>query len=205
MCYGGSGIFRPLSFAMMKDYTPLIVFALALLIILRRSGRSRRVRVRNAWLFPAFGLLSAGSTLANEPFPSFVAILILVLASAAGLAAGWFRALHVELSLDSETGDITSKATPIGTYLIIAFMAVRLGLGYAFNGQPGAGLPHGPPMIGAPKHGVDLFRLADAALLFSTFMSVAQRFEIWRRAQPLLAQHRAAKAAKESVMPGPGS
>ena len=189
----------------MKDYTPLIIFALALLIILRRSGRSRRVRVRSAWLFPLFGLLSAASTLANEPFPSFVAIVILVLASAAGIGAGWFRALHVELALDSETGNITSKATPIGTYLIIGFMALRLGLGYAFNGQPGAGLPHGPPMIGAPKHGVDLFRLADAALLFSTFMSAAQRLEIWRRAQPLLAQYRAAKAAKEAAASGHGS
>jgi hypothetical protein len=188
----------------MKDYTPLIIFALALLVILRRSGRSRRVRMRNAWLFPAFGLLSAGSTLANEPFPSLLAIAILIVASAAGIAAGWFRALHVELALDSETGDITSKATPIGTYLIVGFMALRLGLGYAFNGQPGAGLPHGPPMIGAPKHGVDLFRLADAALLFSTFMSVAQRFEIWRRAQPLLAQYRAEKAAKEAAAPGSG-
>jgi hypothetical protein len=178
----------------MKDYTPLIIFALALLIILRRSGRSRRVRVRSAWLFPLFGLLSAGSTLANEPFPSLVAITILVVASAAGVAAGWFRALHVELALDSETGNITSKATPIGTYLIVVFMGLRLGLGYAFNGAPGAGLPHGPPMIGAPKHGVDLFRLADAALLFSTFMSVAQRLEVWRRAQPLLAQDRSAKA-----------
>ena len=189
----------------MKDYTPLIIFALALLIILRRSGRSQRVRVNRAWLLPAFGLLSAWSTLSNEPFPSLVAILILVLASAAGVAAGWFRALHVELALDSETGNITSKATPIGTYLIVVFMALRLGLGYAFNGQPGAGLPHGPPMIGAPKHGVDLFRLADAALLFSTFMSAAQRLEIWRRAQPLLAQYRAARAAKEPATPGTGS
>jgi len=190
---------------MSKEFAPLIIFAIVLLVILRRQGRSRRVRTRNAWIFPAFGLLSAASTLANEPFPSLVAIAVLVVASAAGIAAGWFRALHVELALDAETGNITSKATPIGTYLIVAFMALRLALGYLFNGTPGAGLPYGPPMIGAPKHGVDLLRLADAALLFSTFMSVAQRFEIWRRAQPLLAEYRATKAAKEATAPGPGS
>jgi hypothetical protein len=179
---------------MSKDFSPLIIFAIALLVVLRRSGRAQRVRTGRAWLLPAIGLLAAANTLAKEPFPSFVAILILIVASAVGVAAGWFRALHVELALDEKTGDITSKATPIGTYLIIGFMALRIGLGYAFNGAPGAGLPHGPPMIGAPRHGVDLFRLADAALLFSTFMSAAQRLEILRRAQPLLAQYRAAKA-----------
>lgn len=177
---------------MPRDFTPLIIFAVALLVVLRRSGRAQRVKMGRAWVLPAIGLLSAWNTLSGEPFPSLVAILILVAGSALGIAAGWFRALHVELTVDPETGEVMSKATPIGTYLIIGFMALRILLGYAFHGAPGTGVPHAPS-IGAAKHGVDLFRLADAALLFSTFMSATQRLEIFRRARPLLAQHRAAK------------
>jgi hypothetical protein len=37
-----------------------------------------------------------------------------------------------------------------------------------------------------PQHGVDLFRLADAALIFSAAMTIAQRLEVFRRAHLLL-------------------
>lgn len=180
---------------MPKDFTPLFIFAVALLVVLRRSGRAQRVNMGRAWVLPAIGLLSVWNTLSKESFPSAVAILILVAGSALGIAAGWFRALHVELTVNPETGEVMSKATPIGTYLIIGFMALRILLGYAFHGTPGGGYGHAPPSIGAAKHGVDLFRLADAALLFSTFMSATQRLEIFRRARPILAQHVAQKNA----------
>ncbi len=57
------------------------------------------------------------------------------------------------------------------------------------------------PHAAGSTHGVDLFRLTDAALIFSTLMMIAQRIEIWRRAQPLLAEYRAAKAAKDTATP----
>jgi hypothetical protein len=104
---------------------------------------------------------------------------------AVGIGAGYFRALHLELTID-ENGKVFSKATPIGTYLIAGFFLLRFGIDYEING----GWRPGPPRFVNPMaNGVDLLRLADAALIFTTAMMVSQRAEIWRRAQGLLGGH----------------
>src|SRR5215472_7819288 len=163
------------------NYLPLVI---ALLIVLRRSGRAKKVRVGRAWLTPILAILGVWATLSREPLPGGVALAILVGAAAIGIGAGYYRALHIELSLDPETGQILSKATPFGTILIAVFLVIRFGLDYAVNG----GWRPGPPrfVMSPAQHGVDLFRLADAALLFSTGMMLGQRVEILRRAQALL-------------------
>jgi hypothetical protein len=181
---------------MLKEIAPYIAPAIILLIVLRRAGRAQRLRIGNMWLIPTLAVLAAASTLAREPFPSVVAIALFVVAILVGGGLGYFRALHIELSLNKESGQITSQATPIGTYLIVAIMAVRLGLEFLVKGHVGAEDVVGSPHIPRPAHGVDLFRLADAALLFSAAMVIAQRVEIWRRARPLLAEYRAHKAAQ---------
>jgi len=163
------------------NYLPLVI---ALLIVLRRSGRAKKVRVERAWLTPILAILGVWATLSREPLPGGVALAILVGAAAIGIGAGYYRALHIELSLDPETGQVMSKATPFGTILIAVFLVMRFGLDYAFNG----GWQPGPPrfVMPPPQHGVDVLRLADAALIFSTAMTIAQRVEILRRAHTLL-------------------
>jgi hypothetical protein len=184
---------------MLKEIGPYIAPLVILLIVLRRAGQARRLRTTNMWLIPGLAVLATGTTLSSEPFPSLVAIGLFVLAAAAGAGAGYFRALHIELSLNKENGQITSQATQIGTLLVVGFMALRFAMEYLMKGHAGAGdmigAPHGP----RAAHGVDLFRLADAALIFSTAMMIAQRVEIWRRAQPLLAEYRAHKADEKGA------
>jgi hypothetical protein len=145
------------------------------------------------WLTPIIASLATASTLAREPFPSLVALVIFLLAAAAGAGAGYFRALHIELTLDPETGNVSSKATPVGSALVVVFLVLRLGMEYFLEG----GVPHhgfaARAMAGPAAHGVDLFRLADAGVIFSTMMTVAQRFEIWRRAAPMVAAHKASR------------
>ena len=174
----------------LSNYLPLVI---ALLIVLRRSGRAQKVRVERMWVTPVLSLFGIWSTLVREPFPGAVALAILVAASAIGIGAGYYRALHIELSRDPGTGQIISKATPFGTILIAVFLILRFGLDYAVNG----GWKPGPPrfVMPPPQHGVDLFRLADAALLFSTGMMLGQRFETLRRAHALL------RAEKTKEMP----
>ena len=172
---------------MPKDLYSYLPLALVLLIVLRRAGRSRTVRIQRMWITPVLSLAAVASVMMREPVPGLAASAILVLATAAGIGSGYFRALHTELSIDPETGGISSKATTIGTYLIVGFLALRIALDYAINGS----FTPGPPRFVNPSiRGVDLFRLADAALLFSTSMTIAQRAEIWRRAQKLIKQHR---------------
>ena len=145
------------------------------------------------WLSPVLSLIAVWLTLAQEPVPGIFATAIMAAGTIAGIGSGYLRALHLELSID-ETGKVMSKATPIGTYLVAGFFLVRFGLDYAINGgwQPGP-----PRFINPTQNGVDVLRLADAALLFSTAMTIAQRVEIWRRAQDLLKGKATEMAAKE--------
>jgi hypothetical protein len=177
---------------MPKDLFPFIPLAIVVLIVLRRAGRSQRVRTQRMWITPLLSLTAVATALAREPVPGAAAIAILTLAAAIGIASGYLRALHTELTVDNETGAVSSKATPVGTVLIVVFLLVRVGLDYAING---AWKP-GPPRFTNPSsHGVDLFRLADAAVMFAAGMMVAQRVEIWRRAQKLLKEHRESRMA----------
>jgi hypothetical protein len=177
---------------MPKDLFPFIPLAIVVLIVLRRAGRSQRVRTQRLWITPLLGVAAVVATLAREPVPGAVAVGILAFAAAIGIGAGYLRALHTQLAVDQETGSVSSKATPIGTILIVIFLLVRVGLDYAING----GWKPGPPrFINPSSHGVDLFRLADAAVVFATAMMLSQRIEIWRRAQMLLKERREGRMA----------
>jgi hypothetical protein len=162
------------------QYLPLGV---VLLIILRRSGRAQKVNVERGWITPALSAFAIWSQLSREPTPGAAAIAIFAVAALIGIGAGYFRALHIELTRDPLTGEVMSKATQFGTILIVVFLLLRSGLGYLVKGSLGPGIPH-PGQL--QKHGVDIFRLADALTIFATVMLVAQRLEILRRAHLLL-------------------
>lgn len=166
---------------MPKNFSDFLPLALILWIVLRRAGRAQKVRVERMWVTPVLSIAAVWLTLAEEPAPGIVAVALMAAAAMAGIASGYLRALHLELSMD-EKGKVTSKATPLGTYLIAGFFLLRFAIDYSING----GWQPGPPRWVNPKHAVDVLRLADAALLFSTGMLVAQRVEIWRRAQALI-------------------
>jgi hypothetical protein len=162
------------------DYLPL---GIVLLIILRRSGRAQKVRVDRVWVTPLLSALAIWSQMSREPTPGILAIAIIAAAALIGIGAGYFRALHIELSRDLATGEVMSKATQFGTLLIVFFLLVRSGLAYLTKGSFGPGLAQAGQV---QRHGVDIFRLADAATIFATAMMLAQRLEILRRAHLLL-------------------
>ncbi|MBV9331743.1 MAG: DUF1453 family protein [Alphaproteobacteria bacterium] len=167
-------------------YLPLLV---VVLIVARRAGRSQKVRVDRMWITPLLTLVAVGSALAREPMPGVIAIGLFILALAAGGVAGYFRALHQQLSIDPDTGQVSSKATPIGTILVVTFLILRFGMDYALTGR--FGTPRWS-FARPTQHSLDIFRLADAALLFTTAMMLAQRIETFRRAHLLLRGRRAA-------------
>src|SRR5215470_6580313 len=97
------------------NYLPLLI---ALLIVMRRSGRSRKVRGERLWVTPLLSVFGVWATLASEPFPTGIALAILVAAGLIGIGAGYLRALQIELSVDPGTGQVMSKATAFGSILI---------------------------------------------------------------------------------------
>lgn len=176
---------------MPKDYLNYLPLAIVILIVLRRAGRPQKVRVERAWINPLLALVGVWSTMSTESFPSPAAILIFAVAILLGTAAGYFRALHMALSVDAESGQVMSKPTQLGTVLIVVFLLLRVGLNYLTTGKFGPAARFAQPH----QHGVDIFRLADAALLFTTAMLLAQRGEIVRRAYLLRREHKRASAA----------
>ena len=178
---------------MPKDFANYIPLAIVVLIVLRRSGRARKVQVERGWITPALSLIGVVSEMARETLPGPAAIAILAIAALLGLAAGYLSALHTELSYDDSTGHVMSKPTQLGTVLIVVFLLLRVGLDYLMTGKVGPAARFAQPR----EHGVDLFRLADAALLFSAAMLIGQRLEILRRAHGLI------RARKSGASPGP--
>lgn len=159
---------------------PLLVF----LLILRRSLRERKVRTTRMWLYPAILGAAALYTMAHEPMPGLAAIAGFIAAAILGAGLGYLRARHQQFTLDPATGEISSKATPIGTILIGAFFVARFGLEFFTHARD-------------VPHALGLQRATDAGLIFSFALMVAQRWEILQRAKKL----RVEKVPAETLTP----
>jgi hypothetical protein len=166
----------------MNQILPFAVPLLIVALLLRRSMGSRKVRVRAMWIRPAILLIAAGAVLAASPMPGPVALAAFVAVALVVGGVGYLRARHLELSVDPDTGTVSSKSTPIGMILIVGLVAIRFGLKYAF------------PELGAQPGGHLAAQAAlwtDGALIFSAAMVVTQAVALWQRTQPLLAEHAA--------------
>lgn len=179
----------------MKDLAPYIAPALALFFILRRAGRERRVKPNALWIYPLAITLLAVLVLTQGQMPALEAYAYFAVAIAAGAVLGWFTTQHVELTLDPETGTITSKPTRIGTYITAGVFVLRFAVEFVVNGGPG---PSGPPRINPQlqQHAGTLLWLADAGLLFVAARIMAQAAHMWLRIRPLLAEHKDSQNAQ---------
>lgn len=163
---------------MPKELIPYLVPLLVVALIIRRSGRSRRVNLARMWVAPAIFALMTFGALAAEPLPSLAVVTAFAASALAGGGLGYLRALHQELSIDPQTGTISSKATAIGTLLVLGLFVLRFGLKLAF------------PQLQAHGHaGAQVAAAANGLLIFTVTMLVVQSVLIWSRAQPLLAAH----------------
>jgi hypothetical protein len=111
------------------------------------------------------------------PTPFMMAVDFLALAVGAGL--GWWRARFTHISVDPQTHQLTSKASPVGMLIILGIYAAKTAIN-AFARENAAATA-----------------VADALLLVSVGTVCAQRFELFTRASRLLAEARATKAQGE--------
>jgi drug/metabolite transporter (DMT)-like permease len=159
---------------------PYLLPLLVLIIVVRRSLRERRVRLRTLWIVPAVFAVVTAYALVSAPPPSSIWGLGLVAACGAGAVLGWLRGRHTHLTLDPATGQLTSRATPLAVILFAFIFLARTSLRMALMSNPVAMATSDPriPLV------TDLF------LVFALGMLAAQRWEIWRKARQLLAQPR---------------
>lgn len=190
---------------------PLIVPLIVVVILGRRLMRNKpqKVKTNRIFLFPVLILIATALTLWSAPFPQpwMLWILVDIGALIAGLVAGFLSAHHQEFALDYDTGTITSKATPVGTILVVALFAIKFGLRLVLpdvNGSPYQVSSYMPdsPIPHAPHHGAaSIMGFTDAGIVFSAAMMLARATTTYFRALPLLAAHKEHLENKASPPP----
>ena len=180
----------------MNNLSSFVWPALALLIIVRRGSKPRRVKVTRLWRFPILISILAAFTLAGSAVPGVLTVAMYIAGLAAGSAVGWFWAQHVELTLDSTTGTIMSKPTALGTAMTAGAFIARFAVDYMMKGGLSGGA-HTPAF--AVNHATGIVGFTDALLLFVAARSLFGAWHMWIRTRPLLEQH---KAAQQLPTPG---
>lgn len=185
---------------------PFLVPLGVLLIMFRRIGRTRKVRVTRLWVTP---LIIGGATayaVYSSGFPTFLWLLGYILAAGVGVTAGYYRSRHMHLSVNPENGNVQATQTPVATLILMGLFIVKFGMNMMFpqlNGgeKPDIGSLFVPDTVDAVQTAHQMSHGAvtainygtDALLIFSAAMFVTGAIETWTRANRLLAGHRGEK------------
>ncbi len=165
---------------------PYIVPVLVVALLARRviTNKPRPVKIGTLFIWPLIAFAGVIGMFAVAPAaPPLFWILGFVVALALGAGIGFLTSHHQEFAVDPEHGTITSRATPIGSILVVALFALRYGLKFAFPQLGGGGVPQAHPSA-------DVLAWADAGVLFSAAMLTARAVTTWLRTRPLIQAHR---------------
>lgn len=169
-----------------NQYLQYIGPAIVVIVIARRLLRTqepRRIRPGLLWIQPAILFAGMIALFAATPIQlSPLSIAIFAVGAAAGAAVGYFRALHQEFSIEPETGNVMSKATPLGSILFLGIFGVRYAINIWMKGGQQADMRHPPT--------ANVLLYTDATLFFAFAMVAATAFEVWRRTRPLVVEHK---------------
>jgi protein-S-isoprenylcysteine O-methyltransferase Ste14 len=174
---------------------PVLVVALLARRLLRNPPR--KVKPWRLFIGPAIISLAVIAIFSTTPLPQPAMIWFVgfVAALAIGATAGFLTTHHQEFTIDKETGEVSARATPVGTALIVALFALRYGLKYV--------TPHADPYAGQPVHpSASVIGWTDVGIMFAVGMVYARTITTWLHARPLLAEHKAQKAISGDAPPG---
>ena len=159
----------------------LIPMGIALVVIVARNSRPRKLRIERLWITPAVYILLMGAALAAPPVPpvTVVNVGVLILGFAIGVALGWQRGRLTSIHIHPETHDLSSRASPIGILLIFGILMLKSVL-----------RSMGKDIVVGSVH---IEAAGDALLVMGVATIATQRLELWLRASRMLAEARAAK------------
>jgi hypothetical protein len=182
-----------------NQFAPYLVPLLVVAILARRAFRAqapKQIRPSRLWIGPIYIAVAMGLVLWSSPRPDVFGIVLFVVAAILGGIVGYFRALHQEFSIDPETGNVMSKASPIATILFIGLFLVRYALNWWMTGgkAPGA----------LQAKSAQLMLYTDTMLFFAFAMVSVSAWEVWRRTRPLVVEHKAAQAVTPPQAPDAG-
>ena len=169
-----------------SPWATLIPIAIAMGLVILRNSRARRLRIEAMWIAPVIivaliGLNFYGEAARGGLNLTPVSLGLDAAAVALGAVLGWWRARFTNITIDPDTHELTSRASPLGMVVIMAILVIRT-LVRTYTAQNAGALGQwGPPV-------------ADALLVMSVGLVCAQRFEIFTRASRLLAEHRSSSS-----------
>ena len=166
-----------------SPWATLIPIVIAMGLVILRNARARRLRIEAMWIAPVIivaliGLNFYGESVRGGLNLTPVSIGLDVAAVAIGALLGWWRARFTHITIDPQTHELTSRASPVGLLVIMGILVLRTGIRTVAAQNAGALGQWGPP-------------IADALLVMSVGLVCAQRLEIFTRASRLLAEQRA--------------
>ncbi len=165
-----------------QSLAPLIAIPLVIIVLalrLRGLTRGRRLRVEWLWVMPTL-LLAISVVVVVMARPAGLDWLWMGLAFAIGAVLGWQRGRMIQISVDPESHELTSKASPAALIFIVALIAVRYLLRWA------------AATYGA-SWGLSVMMITDYLLVFGLGLLGVQRLEMWLRGTRLVRDARAAK------------
>ena len=152
---------------------PLVIIAVVVTLRFRSMSRERPLKVDTLWVVPVVYLLLVGSMLwALPPAPmgwSLVALGIVV-----GGVLGWHRGKLIRIERNSETGELSQRASPLAMLLLLALIVLKLGARTIF-GDSAAAHPSSGAML-----------LTDAFIGFALGLLSATRLELYLRGRRIL-------------------
>jgi hypothetical protein len=179
---------------MPKELIPYIVPAIVFALVawrLFRNARGRPIKPQMLWIRPAFLAVFLGLAFLHPPAISPLSVAVFVCALLLGAGFGYLLARHQTLTIDTATGTITSKTSPLGTVLFLGLFVLRFATRRVMmGGQPDLSLTHQSPAF---------MMYTDAGLIFVLGLVAAQAWETWNRAKPLLDGHAAENLGKPPI------
>jgi ABC-type Na+ efflux pump permease subunit len=166
---------------------PYVLPLLVVVLVMRRLIRNepRKVTPRRLFVLPLILAFAAFLTLKQSPAPGAVWLLIFALAAMLGAGVGYLSGRHREFSLDTESGEIMGRATPIGSIIFAALFVLRSGLKLAFP-QLNATQAYGHSAMAHPA--ASAIGWTEAGLVFSTAMILATAVTTWLRTRHLVVE-----------------
>ena len=146
--------------------------ALAFFLRYKRLGKMQRLRLGTLWIIPAVVILLFGLILWEYP-PSGLDWLWIAIGLGAGGGIGWWRASHIEISIDPETGQL-NQSSSMGALIVLGMiLAVRWLLRWAV-------------MLGDARWHFGAMLISDIFIAMAVGALSAFRIALWLRACRLL-------------------
>lgn len=178
---------------MPKELIPYLVPVLVLALVawrLVRHANGRPIKPQRLWIAPAILVVFLGLSFLHPPTITALSLALFAAAAVLGAGLGFVLASHQTLTIDSATGTITSKMSPVGIVLFLGLFALRYAMRTAMTGsQPAQSVTHQSAAV---------LMYTEAGLIFVLGLVAAQAWETWRRAKPLRDGHAAEKARQSA-------